>query len=359
MTSIVSSPYSAGYIQSGSVSTLGSGTSSESAVANRSYTPATSVTLSAAAKAALAQAADEQATDEQAGDGQALRTKMDAFLESISPSTLLKEGRLVADLSSFSRDEVFAISSNSGNNFSPEEQKAAKIELDDRFSSALRGGKALMEVTGDYTDLYEQAYDYLQNAGPEEQKSSEWQASMKAVMNALQYLKGNGGGQVPAQATDPVAKFLQQSTGADGDTDADTISYAAGARTALDRLYDRGGDARDVSTFGSKTLSAIATNDTGAFTSSEILSAKREMKTRLGADVQQAFQSGGLGSDPTTFSKYLIAQYSSMTTQEREAAGLDQNYYNTIMQNYETSQKISQMLGTSSSGGGTSLLNYL
>lgn len=354
MTTIVSTPYTAGYASSGLVSGLGSSTTSGNAAANQSYAPATSVTLSDAAKAALA-----QGTGGEAADAQSLREKVDAFVESISPATLLRDGDLVADLSSFDREEVFAISRNSGNKFSPEEQEAAKIELDDRFSSALRGGKALMAVTGDYTDLYEQAYDYLQSAGPEEQKSSEWQTGIKAVMDALQYLKDHGGGQAPAVANDPVSRFLDQSAGSEADTVSDTATYAAGARTALDRIYGRGGDPRDLDAFGTKTLSAIATDRSDTFSSSEILAAKREMKTRVGSAVRHAFQSGGLGTDPTSFSKYLIAQYSSMTAEEREAAGLDKNYYNAIRQNYETSQTISQTLGIGSSGSGTSLLNYL
>ncbi|WP_262692162.1 HMG-box domain-containing protein [Kordiimonas aestuarii] len=138
--------------------------------------------------------------------------------------------------------------------------------------------------------------------------------------------------------------------------------------TEARRVLDGAAGLEGLSDFGSKALSAIAVGMSGQFSSSEIIAAKQERKSRVGASVQGAFQQSNMSGNPTDFSKRLITQYSSMSAEEREAAGLDQSYYDAIVKNYETSMRISQALSAStftagtascSSNGSMSLLNFL
>ncbi|MEX0298736.1 MAG: hypothetical protein AB3N28_06675 [Kordiimonas sp.] len=353
MTGIVSSAYGATYAQnhySSGVQTQQQETVTRQASHESS---ATKVTLSAAGKAALA-ANDKQSSDqvyEQA------RRKLSDILTQFNRASPLSDGKLNIDLSTLSRAEMFAVASNAGNKFTLDEQKAAKQELKERFDNALSGAESVMRITGSYKDLYEEAIEYLNAAGPEERKTSEWHAQHAAVTKALEQMSSTfSEGKPSTIKNDPVADYLSSEAKSKR---RNILDIAADARTVIDRVYSQSGNINALKDFGSRTLSAIALNKSDKFSSSEISAAKTEMKARVGKNVQGAFQSAGGSGDPTAFSKKLIAQYASMSSEEREAAGMTKDYYNTIVKNYETSLKISQAFGSSFGGGSLSLANYL
>lgn len=294
--------------------------------------------------------------------------KLKNILDQLGKSSPLQGDALAIDLSSLSREEIFAIASNSGNLFTDDEQKAASMELEQRFDAALSGGYALMTVTGNYADLYSSALEYLENAGSSERESATWQAQYAAVKEAGAYLASNPGSAPADIEDDPVADYLARVADGSlsGKTDMDALSSQA--RAVLDSIGSASDRIDELTKFGNQSLSAIALNTSGSFTSSEVMAAKHEMQSRVGAEVQSAFQLSGASGDPTDFSKRLIAQYSSMSAEERQAAGLDDNYYDAIVSNYQTSMQISQamntgpqmMAGTSAAAGSTtSLLNFL
>lgn len=356
MTSIISNAYGSPYAQN----TYGaSGRFQQSTVQNSQTNieeSAARVTLSDAAKATLA------ATDSSSSEAISARAreKLTDLLRQLSRASPLSAGKLVVDLSALSREEVFAAASNGGNKFTVDEQKGAKGELEDRLDRALSGAHSVMQVTGNFKDLYETAKEYLDAAGIEEKKTVEWKMRRDAVGAALEQIEADKNGKPTDNENDPVAAYLKQQADSDKSSRRATQDVATDARAVLNKIYETGGEVDALRKFGSRTLSVIALDKSDKFSSSEISGARAEIKSRHGKFVQSTFQSAGSTGDPTAFSKKLIAQYASMSAEEREASGLTKEYYGAIVKNYETSLKISQAFSGFSAGGGSlSLVNYI
>src|SRR5690606_18541703 len=92
-----------------------------------------------------------------------------------------KDDKLDVDLSRIDRRELYAISTNGEQNFTPDEQKAAQIELQRRFDQALAGPTSVGRVTGKIDGLYTAALAFLDLAGPEEKASAAHVDARKAV----------------------------------------------------------------------------------------------------------------------------------------------------------------------------------
>lgn len=330
-----------------------------------------SILLSDAARAGLS----EKASATIAEDAQA---NMEKLLAETGKSSPLKDGKLDVDLSRFDRRELFAIATNSGLQFPTDQQKAAKLELQRRFDVTMAGGLAVVGVTGNVKELYDLALDYLNSAGPEERASGPFQKQLAAVKEALKQLEINPERVPSGIANDPVDNYLVRAAKGEAIIERSFADVTSDARRALDkqhkaaeaegkRLIFSGDPTRgkpvDLSGFGNRALSAISLNRDGSFSSSEVLAAKEELQTRVGKTVQEAFRSSGPRNDPTSFSKNLIAQYQTMSVEEREAAGFTPEYYVTLKQNFETSQAMAQLFaglgGPSASGSSLNLMSYL
>ncbi len=61
--------------------------------------------------------------------------------------------------STLDRRSLFAISTNNGGKFSPDEQAVASAELKQRFGTALAPSLATTRLTGDYSVSYKSALD--------------------------------------------------------------------------------------------------------------------------------------------------------------------------------------------------------
>lgn len=352
--------------------------SQSGSTSNTSSTPtapssAITVTLSEAAIAALG----EKTLATVVADAQANMKTLLAESDKTSP---LEEDALAVDLTQFDRRELFAIASNAEQKFPPDQQKAASLELQRRFDVALAGPAGVQRITGNVEALYEAAAAYLDAAGPEEKASSRVHDQMAAVADALEQLANDPDKSPVAGENDPVADYLARTDKGETVRERDFSAVAADVRATLNKQY---GDAEDTdkrisfgekrrtesdidfSRFGGRSLSAIILNEGDQFNNAEVRAAKTEVDSRVGKIVLTAFQSSSGSNDPTSFSKSLIAQYESLSSEERVAAGFTQQYYNTIVSNYESSVRISEAFsglfssGASGGNGVPSMFQFL
>lgn len=327
---------------------------------------ATNVTLSEAAKAAM-QAKDFATVTAEA------RANLTALLAGAGLESPLKDGRLAADLSKTDRRELFAIASNAGQGFSADEQRAAAIELRNRFDATLAGPAAVARVTDDIKGLYTAALACLDAMGPEEKASAAWADQKSAVDEALKQFAADPRAVPTGIAHDPVTAYLARVETGDTGKPRDFTSVTADVRAALDRQYAdaraagkdlvfsarrTSGQQADLSAFDSRALSAIALNNGGKFSETEALAAQRELRARSGAAVLAGLKHAGSSGDPAAFAKNLISVYGSMSGEERQAAGWSSAFYDTVLANYQTSTKIAQMFAAGP-GGSMSLMNRL
>ncbi|TIH71627.1 hypothetical protein, partial [Klebsiella pneumoniae] len=123
---------------------------------------ATNLTLSDAARARLAKALPDFATV--TSDA---RTTLDRLYTVAGVKKPIVDGKTTIDLSTLDRRSLFAISTNNGGKFTPDEQAVAATELKQRFDKALAPSLATTRLTGDYSVSYKAALDYLDGASDE------------------------------------------------------------------------------------------------------------------------------------------------------------------------------------------------
>jgi hypothetical protein len=322
---------------------------------------ATSVTLSAAAQASLAQRDFATVTAD-------ARSNLDTSLANAKLTSPLKDGKLAIDLEKMDRRELFAISTNNGQGFAADEQKAAAIELARRFDAAMAGPTAVGRVTGDVKGLYTAALAYYDAMGPEEKAAANTIDARAAIADGIAQLDRNPGWQATS-AADPVADYLDRLASDETGTPRAIIDVANDARTTLDRQYKNGKKA-DFSDFDSRSLSAVALNTSGKFAADEVLTASRAIRSRAGAALLAGLKAGNSSGDPAAFASNVISLYGAMSTEERAAAGWGEELYASAVANYKTASKLGSLLGAASGlslfGGSTntgnntmSLLTYL
>lgn len=329
-------------------------------------TSATSITLSDAAKAAMALkdfvtvVADARAT-------------MDRLLTEAQKTTPLKDGKLDLDLSKVDRRELYAMSINAEQKFSTDEQKAAQIEMQNRFDQALSGPTAVGRVTGKIDGLYTAALAFLDLAGPEEKASSSHTDARAAIESMIAKLKTDPGTLPGTVANDPVNDYMQRL--AEGETGElrNIIDVGSDARATIDAQYAAGASAPNYADFDSRSLAAVALNTSSDFSDSEVRTARSEMRSRTGAAVLAALKSSDAATNPAGFSQNVISIYGAMSAEERAAAGWSDNLYSAAVASYQTASKLASMIGSTtgssiwggseeSSGGSgdkMSLLSYI
>lgn len=341
-------------------------TTTTSSTSSSSGSSATSVTLSDAAKAALAEKDFATVTTD-------ARATMDALLAAAKLTSPFKDGALALDLSKVDRRELYAMSTNSNQKFTVEEQKAASIELQNRFDQALAGPTAVGRVTGSVKGLYTAALAYFDAMGPEEKASASYADQRSALEQMLKKIEADPATLPGAVANDPIDTYMKRL--ADGETGElrDIGSVAADARATLDALYKASGATKpDYSEFDSRSIAAVALNSGGQFSLTESRAASAEMRTRSASALLQGLKAAGSSTDPGAFAQNVISLYGAMSTEERAAAGFSDNLYAAAVANYSTASKLGSLLsqatgssifggssGGSSSSGGMSLMDYL
>ncbi len=321
-------------------STAATGTSGSSG----SNASATNVTLSDAAKAAMT-AKDFSAV---IADARATMTKLLADAQKTTP---LKDGKLDVDMSKIDRRELFAISINGELKFTPDEQKAAQIELQRRFDQALAGPTSVGRVTGKIDGLYTAALAFFDLAGPEEKASVAYADARKAVEAMIAKLKTDPGTLPGTLPNDPVNDYMQRL--AEGETEGPRAitDVGADARATLDDQYKAGGIAPDYKDFDSRSLSSVALNTGNDFSEAEVRAARNEMRSRTGAAVLAALKNSDAAANPAGFSENIISLYGAMSSEERAAAGWSDNLYAAAVSSYQTASKLASMLSQASSSG--------
>ena len=325
---------------------------------------ATSITLSDAALAALA-------IKDFAAVIADTKAKLASLLEAADRTSPLEGMELALDLSSLDPRELYAMASD--DSFSEDERAAAGIEMQRRFEAALAGPAALARVTGNYTGLYKAAAAYLDGLGMEEKEGTDWITARDALTEGLKQLQADPKTLPDAGEDDPVALYLALVEAGEAVQQQPIANVAATARKTLDALYAdaiKNGKAPtfnekttvgtyiDMSAFDSRTLSAIALNTGNRFATEESGAAQAALRTKSGAALLAGFQNAAKSSDPTAFSQNVIAIYASMSSEERQAAGWSEQFYQAAMESYQSTNKLMQMFADAG-GGNASLLGWM
>lgn len=341
----------------------GSGNGTGDAASSSSSSTATVVTLSAAAQAKLAQAtiADFAVVIANA------RAALDALYKAAKVAGPLVDGQQTVELSSLDRRSLYAIAGNGGQQFSADEQKMAANELQARFDAVLSPQAAVARLTGDWSQVYRAAIDYMQGAGPEEKSTTTWKAQLATLQQGYGSAVAAPGTAPAASGADPVAAFLAR-TAASGGQDENLRDFSAvadDARTALDAQKKaasnkglefvfnpdrKSGQRVDWSGFGNRTLSAVALNEGSQFSQDEVRGAKTELDSRTRASLLSAFKQGGASTDPRAFSLGLIYNYSRMSAEERRAMNFTTSFRDLAVKNYQTTSNLISMLQQASDG---------
>ncbi|MBU1306889.1 MAG: hypothetical protein KKF33_15395, partial [Alphaproteobacteria bacterium] len=114
----------------------------------------------------------------------------------------------------------------------------------------------------------------------------------------------------------------------------------------------------DMSAFASRTLSAIALNTDNKFAPEESSAAQAALRTKSGAALLAGFQNAAKSSDPTAFSQNIISIYSSMSDEERQAAGWSPDFYAAALSSYQSTSKLTQMFAEAG-GDSTGFLSWM
>ncbi len=339
MTSVGTVSQSMSYAQilaSAQKATLATGGSASSTTSGGSS--ATSISLSDAARAALALKDFATVTTD-------ARATMDKLLTDAKLSSPLVDGALALDLGKVDRRELFAMSINSNQQFSVDEQKAAAIELQNRFDQALAGPTAVGRVTGSVKGLYTAALTYFDAMGPEEKSSASYADQRAALEQMLKRLDADPSTLPGTIAGDPVDAYMKRLAAGETGEPRAIGDVAADARTTLDAQYLAAGIRKpDYTDFDSRSLAAVALDTSGKFSAAEARAASSELRSRSGAALLQSLKSAS-SSDPAAFSRNVISLYGAMSSEERAAAGWSDNLYAAAVANYQTASKLTSLLG--------------
>jgi hypothetical protein len=368
-TAYSSSSYAslASSIAAGIASTAKTATATTSASsAATSDSAATNITLSDAAKAALE-------TKDLATVLSEVREKLTALLTAAGRTSPLQNDKLALDLTSLDSRELYAIAGSTDDAFSGDEKKAAGLEMQRRFDAAMAGPAAIAKVTGTYSGLYKAAADYLDSLGPEERADPKTVAARSALTEGMKQLAADPKTLPTDIEEDPVALYLALADAGQTSEPRPIEDVADDVRTALDKKYaDALANGRvptfnknssvgtyiDLSSFDSRSLSAMVLNADDQFSDAEKGAAKSILHTKSGAALLAGFNNAAKSSDPTAFSQNVISIYSSMSAEERQAAGWSENFYKTAVDSYATTSKLAQML-SEAGGDSTSFLSWI
>ena len=321
---------------------------------------ATSVTLSDAAKAALETKPLATVLSE-------VRQKLTALLTAANRTSPLQNDKLALDMSSLDSRELYAITSSADDAFNGDEKKAAGLEMQRRFEAAMAGPAAITKVTGNYAGLYKAAADYLDAQGPEERADPKTVSARAALTEGMKQLAADPKTLPKDVKDDPVALYLALADAGETTGPRPIKDVADDVRTTLDKKYaDALGNGRvptfnkaskvgtyiDISSFDSRSLSAIVLDTGNQFSTEEKSAAKSALHTKSGAALLAGFNHAAKSGDPTAFSQNVISLYSSMSPEERQAAGWSENFYKTAVDSYATTSKLTQMLADAGGDSG-------
>ncbi|MCP1967734.1 hypothetical protein [Bradyrhizobium elkanii] len=366
MTSIGTTPnpyaqYGSAYARAAATPSLaatlsGDGTAGDLSASSTSNA-ATNLTLSDAARARLAKAPlpDFATVTSDA------RITLDRLYTVAGVKAPIVDGKTTIDLSTLDRRSLFAISTNNGGKFTPDEQAVAATELKQRFDKALEPSLATTRLTGDYSVSYKAALDYLDGASDEEKATATWASQCAAVLKGVQTTQQDPNTAPSGISGDPVAAALAGTAPPTKSTTRDISSIASDVRAFLDRqkgeaaksgkelVYDsrrKTGQLADLSSLDNRSLSAISLNQDKKFSTEEIFVAKQELNTRTRLAVLDALKQSQTAGDPRQFSLGILKQYSSMSAEERQAANWTQDFQDAAIKSYKSTSTLLSILNS-------------
>jgi hypothetical protein len=366
MTSIGTTPnpyaqYGSAYARAAATPSLaatlsGDGTAGDLSASSTSNA-ATNLPLSDAARAQLAKAPlpDFATVTSDA------RITLDRLYTVAGVKAPIVDGKTTIDLSTLDRRSLFAISTNNGGKFTPDEQAVAATELKQRFDKALEPSLATTRLTGDYSVSYKAALDYLDGASDEEKATATWASQRAAVLKGVQTTQQDPNTAPSGISGDPVAAALAGTAPPTKSTTRDISSIASDVRAFLDRqkgeaaksgkelVYDsrrKTGQLADLSSLDNRSLSAISLNQDKKFSTEEIFAAKQELNTRTRLAVLDALKQSQTAGDPRQFSLGILKQYSSMSAEERQAANWTQDFQDAAIKSYKSTSTLLSILKT-------------
>src|SRR5882757_223498 len=317
---------------------------------------ATNLTLSDAARAQLARAPlpDFATVTSDA------RTTLDRLYTVAGVKAPIVDGKTTIDLSELDRRALFAISTNNGGKFTPDEQAVAATELKQRFDTSLGPSLATTRLTGDYSVSYKAALDYLDGASDEEKATATWAKQRAAVLKGYQATQQDPNTAPTGLDGDPIAAALAGTAPpVKSNTPRDFGSVASDVRGFLDRqkneaasngkelVFDarrKTGQLADLSSLDNRSLSAISLNQDKKFSAEEIFAAKQELNTRTRLSVLDALKQSQSAGDPRQFSLGILKQYSSMSSEERLAANWTPDFHDAAIKNYKSASTLLSIL---------------
>ena len=309
---------------------------------------ATNLTLSDAAKAKLASASTAKSFADVTADA---RSALDGlYVAAKVKGPIGSDGKATIDLSSFDRRSLFAIATNNGGKFSPDEQQVASTELGNRFNAALAPAAATSKLTGDFSSLYEAALDFLDGASSEEKATATWSAQRAAVAKGVQATQQTPTAAPAGIANDPVAAYLAQSANAPSTATPDISTVAKTMRAALDAQEKAPAAAgkpsrqADLSAVDNRSLAAISLNQDNLFSAQESRAAKQTLESRNRASILTALKQSQSSGDPTQLSLGILNTYSSMSAEERQAVNWTPSFRDNAVANYKSASRIMSML---------------
>jgi len=309
---------------------------------------ATNLTLSDAARARLANASTLKDFTTVTAEA---RTTLDGLYAAAQvQGPIGADGKTTIDLSSLDRRSLFAITTNNGGNFSPDEQKAANTELGNRFSEMLAPAAATSKLTGDFSSVYKAALDYLDGASGEEKATATWSAQRAAVLKGVQATQRNPTTAPSGIADDPIAAYLAENTSGRTIATQDISTVAKNVRATLDAqakaaaAVGKSGQQADFSSIDNRSLAAISLNQDGLFSNQENFAAKQALDARSRASILAALKQSQTSRDPTQLSLGILNTYSSMSAEERQAVNWTPAFRDNVVASYKSTSQILSML---------------
>jgi hypothetical protein len=309
---------------------------------------ATNLTLSDGARAQLANASTVKDFASATADARSALDGLYAAAKVKGP--VGDDGNTTIDLSSFDRRSLFAIATNNGGKFSPDEQKVASTELGNRFNDALAPAAATSKLTGDFSSLYKAALDYLDGASGEEKATATWSAQRTAVLKGAQATQQDPGTAPAGIANDPVAAYLAQNAGGGTAATEDISTLAKNMRATLDAqakaaaAAGKYGQPPDLGSIDNRSLAAISLNQDGLFSNQESYTAKQALDSRNRASILAALKQSQSSGDPTQLSLGILNTYSSMSAEERQAVNWTPSFRDDMVTSYQSTSRLLSML---------------
>ncbi|MHC2468668.1 hypothetical protein [Bradyrhizobium embrapense] len=368
MTSIGTTPnpyaqYGSAYARAAATPSLAATLSADGTAGDlsASATPgaATNLTLSDAARAQLAKTSVKAPPPDFATVTNDARVTLDRLWTVARVKKPIVDGKTTIDLSTLDRRALFAISTNNGGKFTPDEQAVAATELKQRFDEAMAPSLATTRLTGDYSVSYKAALDYLDGASDEEKATATWASERAAVLKGAQATQQDPNKAPTGIRGDPIAAALAGTTPPTTSKPRDFSSVASDVRAFLDRqkseaakggkelVYDsrrKTGQIADLSSLDNRSLSAITLNQDNKFSGEEIFAAKQELNTRTRLAVLDALKQSQSAGDPRQFSLGILKQYSSMSAEERQAANWTQDFQDAAIKSYKSTSTLLSIL---------------